>query len=110
MTLDAAGKTLFVIADTGLTIVRLAQAPLGIGALRPEHGPRAGGTEVTIRGSGFAAGTVASFDGVTVPTTVVDENTLRVVAPPHAAGAVRVGVTNAGGERYMLDAAYRFDD
>ena len=67
----------------------------------PVTGPIAGGTSVTVRGSGFT-GTIA-VTGVKFGTTsatnwsVVDDDTLVATAPAHAAGAVAIVVTNATG-------------
>jgi hypothetical protein len=67
----------------------------------PITGPAAGGTLVTVRGSGFT-GTVA-VTGVKFATTsatswsVVDDDTLVATAPAHVAGAVAIVVTNATG-------------
>ena len=67
----------------------------------PITGPAAGGTLVTVRGSGFT-GTVATTGvkfGATNATSwnVVDDDTIVALAPAHAAGAVAVVVTNATG-------------
>jgi hypothetical protein len=67
----------------------------------PITGPAAGGTLVTVRGSGFT-GTVATTGvkfGATNATSwnVVDDDTIVALAPAHAAGAVAIVVTNATG-------------
>lgn len=69
--------------------------------LAPATGPAAGGTLVTIKGSGFT-GTVAvtgvKFGGTNATSwTVLDDNTIVALSPAHAAGAVSVVVTNATG-------------
>ena len=57
---DENGQRLFAITskdgtvqNAGITVVQLANVPLGIGTLTPASGPAAGGTTLTIRGSGF---------------------------------------------------------
>lgn len=69
-------------------------------AIDPDHGPVAGGTSVTITGSGFSqGGTTVTIGGITVgpdaPDVVVAEDGLSLVflTPAHAAGAVDVIVT-----------------
>lgn len=67
----------------------------------PITGAAAGGTIVTIRGTGFT-GTVAvtgvKFGGTNATGwSVVDDDTIVAIAPAHAAGAVAVVVTNATG-------------
>ena len=67
----------------------------------PITGPAAGGTLVTVHGSGFT-GTIA-VTGVKFATTsatswnVVDDDTIVAIAPAHVAGAVAIVVTNATG-------------
>lgn len=66
--------------------------------ISPTTGPAAGGTDVTITGSGFLATTDVQFGGDSVPSgSVVDDNTLDVTSPPHDAGAVHVQVITDGG-------------
>jgi hypothetical protein len=57
----------------------------------PATGPTAGGTVVSVRGSGFYPGTRVLF-GRTAGTSVriTDRTTLAVRAPAHAAGAVHI--------------------
>lgn len=108
MTIDDAGRTIFAISTTGLQLVELDSVPMSIGSLLPSQGSSAGGDSVTLRGSGFKSGATVSFGGSVVSATFVDENTLRVDTPAHAAGGVRVTVTNPGGEQCRLDAAFLF--
>jgi hypothetical protein len=68
--------------------------------ISPSGGPMAGGTNVTITGSGFSGATNVQF-GV-IPGTglnIVNDSRLTVVSPPHSAGTVAVTVTGAGGAR-----------
>jgi hypothetical protein len=53
LTGDEFGQRLFAVTTSRLTIVQLANVPLGIGGLAPASGAAAGGVNVTIRGSGF---------------------------------------------------------
>jgi phosphatidylinositol-3-phosphatase len=68
----------------------------------PSSGPVAGGTAVTISGSGFAAGASVSFGGTSAPATVAGSTTINSVAPAHASGAVNIVVTNPGGQSGTL--------
>jgi hypothetical protein len=110
---DENGQRLFGIASTdgtaqnaGITVVQLANVPLGIGTLTPASGPAAGGTTLTIRGSGFVSGATVAIGGNSVVVTFKDMNTLTVVAPALTTGAQRVTITNPDGETVSLDAAY----
>ena len=69
-----------------------------ITALSPAAGTPAGGTVVTITGSGFTGATGASFGGVTATGFIVDTDTqIRVASPVHVAGIVDVVVNGPGG-------------
>jgi hypothetical protein len=73
-----------------------------VNSVLPNTGPAAGGTNVTVRGSGFSglvAGATAVKFGATNATeyTIVSDAVLVAKAPAHAAGEVRVIATNAIG-------------
>ena len=67
----------------------------------PVTGPITGGTTVTIAGTNFVTGagnTTVSFGGTAAASVAVASSTqLTVTSPAHAAGAVDVRVTTAGG-------------
>jgi hypothetical protein len=113
LTTDENGQRLFAITskdgtaqNAGVTIITLANVPLGIGTLAPAQGPAAGGTTVTIRGSGFVSGATVSIGGKTASATFKDINTLTAVTPALPAGAQRLTITNPDGETISLDAAF----
>ena len=113
LTTDENGQRLFAITSTdgtaqnaGVTIVTLASVPLGIGTLTPTNGPAAGGTTLTVRGSGFQTGTTVTIGGNSASVTFKDMNTLTVVTPALTTGPQRLTITNPDGETVSLDAAY----
>ncbi len=113
LTTDENGQRLFAITSTdgtaqnaGVTVIALANVPLGIGTLVPAIGPAAGGTTLTIRGSGFESGATVTIGAKTASVTFKDMNTLTVVTPALATGAQRVTITNPDGEVISLDAAF----
>ncbi|OAI42772.1 hypothetical protein AYO38_02925 [bacterium SCGC AG-212-C10] len=63
----------------------------------PNNGPVAGGTPVSVSGSGFTGAITVTIGGVSVPFTVLDDNTLVFTAPAHAAGVVDIRVTTPSG-------------
>lgn len=67
-------------------------------AVSPDSGPTAGGTTVTITGTGFAAGASVRFGGAAA-TEVVVESATRITAktPPGSEGPVDVVVTTSDG-------------
>jgi phosphatidylinositol-3-phosphatase len=73
-------------------------API-ISSLSPTSGPAAGGTTVTISGTGFATGATVSFGGTAASNVnIVGSTTITAVTPAHASGQVNVVVINPGGQ------------
>ena len=71
----------------------------------PDAGPVAGGTSVTLTGTGFRAGMQVSFGGTAATGVTVSSATqATVTAPAHAAGAVNVTVTTPGGSATAANA------
>ena len=65
-----------------------------ISAISPTNGPAAGGTSVTITGSGLTGTTAVSFGGTPAASFIVNSDTsITAVSPAHAAGSVFVNVT-----------------
>jgi len=92
-----------LLAPAVSLLAALAVAPVAsaglytptITSVTPSSGPTAGGTVVTVRGTGLsgAGEVVVRFDGIAATTTIVQYGTeYRAVAPPHAAGTVDVDV------------------
>jgi hypothetical protein len=82
-----------------LAVLGLASEAVGAGsptvtAVWPRSGPPAGGTPVTIVGSGFSAGTVTvTVDGNPVSSVnVISDTVLKVAAPSLPTGATPTGV------------------
>ncbi|MEO6045537.1 MAG: IPT/TIG domain-containing protein, partial [Tepidiformaceae bacterium] len=101
----AAGVADVRVTTTGGTSANVAAdnftyasaAPV-ITTLSPSGGTIAGGTVVTITGTGFAGATSATFGGVTGTSFIVDSDTqIRVSSPARVAGIVDVVVTGPGG-------------
>jgi hypothetical protein len=116
LTTDENGRRLFAITskdgtaqNAGVTIVELANVPLGIGTLTPVNAPASGGTTLTIRGSGFQNGATVTIGSKTATVTFKDMNTLTVVTPALSPGAQRVTITSPDGETVFLDAAFTAD-
>lgn len=97
---DDTGRYFFGVTQSGITMMVLNTIPLSIGNLQPPFGQPGGGQTITIRGSGFQAGAVASFDGIQAATTFVDESTLTAVVPALTSGWQGVTVTNTNGISY----------
>jgi len=75
-----------------------------VSSVSPSSGPTAGGTTVTLTGTGLATTSAVTFDGVAGSAlTVVTDGEVTVVTPAHAAGDVDVVVTTAGGSATVVD-------
>ncbi|NEI69225.1 autotransporter domain-containing protein [Rhizobium lusitanum] len=77
-------------------------APLGaaptVTALSPATGPTAGGTSVTLTGTGFTGATAVHFGATNAPGfSVNSDSSITVSSPSGSAGTVNVTVTNPGG-------------
>ncbi len=86
--------------------------PATVSSVSPNAGPTAGGTSVTVTGTGFTTATAVHFGGTAATTfTVNSPTTISVVSPAGSAGTVDITVTNAGGtsttspaDRFTYDA------
>ena len=83
-------------------------API-ISSISPNSGPTAGGTTVTISGTGFAVGATVKF-GTTSATNVnvVGSTTITAVTPARSSGSVNVVVTNPGGQNATSNNGYTY--
>ena len=106
LTTDNTGRYVFGVTQSGIAMMALNTIPLSIGNLQPAFGPPAGGQTVTIRGSGFESGAVASFGGSHVATTFVDEDTLTASVPALSSGWRDVTITNTNGNSYTSPGAF----
>lgn len=106
LTTDENGQRFFALTTSGLTILQLANVPLGIGTLTPAVGSAAGGVIVTLRASGLVNGTKVTLGGKSANVTWKDGNTLRFAAPATTPGLQRLVLTNPDGETVSLDAAF----
>jgi hypothetical protein len=84
---------------TGNALVNVGAPVPVITAVTPNKGPVAGGTTVTITGTGFTAATAVKFQSTTdaASFTVVSDTQIVAVSPAHAAGLINVFVTTKGG-------------
>jgi alpha-tubulin suppressor-like RCC1 family protein/Tol biopolymer transport system component len=84
-----------------------AGAPPTLTGVTPSSGPTAGGTAVTLTGTGFYAPVSVTFgDVAATDITVVSPTTVTVLTPAHAAGSVDVvagGATLAGAFTYVTE-------
>ncbi|MFJ1270226.1 IPT/TIG domain-containing protein, partial [Legionella lytica] len=77
-------------------------------SIAPNSGTTAGGTTITLTGTGFVPGATVQLDGINaVNVQVLNNTTLTAVTPAHASGAVDVVVNNGAGS-VTLSAAFTY--
>jgi hypothetical protein len=80
-----------------------------LASLTPSTGPTAGGTIITLSGTGFRAGAaVALGAGACTDVNVVNATVLRCTTAATSAGTVAATVTNPDGGSATLGSAFRF--
>jgi hypothetical protein len=102
--MESAGTVHVTVTNNGVTSAASATdqytfvaAPTVTG-IAPTSGPTAGGTTVTITGTGFTGDTAVLFDSDAASSfTVVSDTSITAVTPAHDAGTVDVTVTTPGG-------------
>ncbi len=94
--------------NNGFTYTASNPAPT-ITSITPNTGTTAGGTSVTITGTGFLAGATLSLGGTAATNvTVVGSTSITATTPAHAAGAVTVTVTNSDAQSGSLTNGYTY--
>ena len=80
-----------------------------ITSVTPTSGPTAGGTQITINGTNFAAGATVRVGGALASgVTLVSATQLRATTPAGTAGAQAVQVTNATGASATMAGAFTY--
>jgi hypothetical protein len=95
-------------ADTAADNFTFGGVPT-VSSLSPTSGPTAGGTVVTVTGTGFLGALSATFGGAPGTSLTINSATqLTVTTPAHLAGAVDVVVNTAGGSSNPIGTANDF--
>ena len=115
---EQAGAVDVTLQNPGAPLVTLAEAfryvalpAPKITSVAPHQGAVKGGTEISVTGQNFVAGSVVLVDGTAARTTFVDATTLEARTPPGKAGAmVDVAVDNPDGKRAVVKRAFAYDE
>jgi M6 family metalloprotease-like protein len=92
----------FVVSTTG-------KAPPTASSVNPNIGSLAGGTNFTITGTDFVAGSVVTFDGSGASNVnVVNPTTITATSPSHSAGAVDVVIRNPIGQTAIIVSGFTY--
>jgi hypothetical protein len=96
---SAAGGRLFVASGSSVTAYQIAQlTPPTVTKVKPNTGPVAGGTALTITGTNLTGATAVKFGSTNATSfTVKSATSITAVSPAEAAGTVDVAVTTPRG-------------
>jgi hypothetical protein len=96
-------------SDAKSANVTVALPPVTLTSVSPGLGTTAGGSPITINGSGFVSGAAVNVGGAAA-TNVVVVSAIKITAktPAHAAGIVNVAVTNADTSTATLTSGFRY--
>ena len=115
MFLGVTGETSEVVKTTIRSFVESRSSCFGtapgpvVTGISPPAGTPAGGTSVTISGTGFASGVTVKIGGSGATSVVrVNATTITAVTPAHASGSADVTVINPGNQGYTLVGGYTF--
>lgn len=98
-----------IYTTSAVTMADTAPAGPTLASLNPSSGPASGGTSVTLTGTNFKNGITTTFDGINATNlTIVDDKTLKVVTPAHAAGTVDVIVKSNDGQTARLKGGFTY--
>jgi hypothetical protein len=112
---NAAGAVNIVVTNTDgqsgtLTNGFTYNGPPTVTAISPVSGSAAGGTAITITGTGFVSGATVSLGGTAATgVTVVSATSITATTPAHAAGSVNVVVTNSDSQSGTLTNGFTYN-
>ena len=109
-----AGHGAVYVADFGNNVVRKIGSPAAyptITGVTPTSGPTAGGTSITITGTGFVAGATVVIGGAQgIGVTVVNDTTITVTSAARDRGVMTVAVRNPDGLMFYLSPGFAYYD
>src|SRR5258708_39277533 len=101
------GSDITVLVNSG-SAGPLLPAPT-VTSVNPPGGPLAGGTAVTIGGTGFVSGATVTFGAAAATNvTFVNATTITATTPANPAGPTNVLVTNPDGQSGTLPNGYLY--
>jgi hypothetical protein len=109
----AGARTVLITLPSGQS-ASLASAftyvpPPAVTSVSPTSGPIAGGTTITVNGTGFVSGATVRVNNVAATgVTFLSSTQLRAVTPAGTAGARAVQVTNPDGQLGSLASAFTY--
>jgi|GEM_PF-416546 len=109
LTLNVTVTTSAGCSDAKSVNVNVVLPPVTVTSVTPGLGITAGGSPITINGSGFVTGATVVIGGAAATNvTVVSPIKITAKTPAHAAGTVNVTVTNADTSAGTLTSGFRY--
>lgn len=115
----AAGEVNVVVTNTdgqsgtltnGFTYTTPTNPAPSVSSVSPNSGATAGGTSVTVTGTGFSSGATVTFGGAAATAvTVASPASITATTPAHSSGAVNVVVTNSDGQSGLLTNGFTYE-
>jgi hypothetical protein len=95
---DASGNEVYNLSNSAYLSLGPTFVPAPrVTGVSATMGPAAGGTSLTITGTGFTVATGVNFGATSASFTVISDTSITAVSPAATAGTVDVTVTSAGG-------------
>ena len=93
----ATGIALLFVLALGSVGVAMAEPPPTVTSINPESGPTAGGTPVTITGSGFVSPATVTIGSAASGVEVISETEIKATTAVTTVGPVEVMVSDENG-------------
>jgi hypothetical protein len=93
----ATGIALLFVLAVGSVGVAMAEPPPTVTSINPESGPTAGGTPVTITGSGFVSPATVAIGSAASAVEVISETEIKATTAATTVGPAEVVVSDASG-------------
>jgi hypothetical protein len=108
---DPTPRSITVTVNDAQSVVITQKAGLSLTSVSPNSGPMGGGTQVTLRGTGFEPDTRVIFGSSDAATVeFVDSTTLVATTPAHIPETVWVAVMSSDYRWAWIDQVFRFMD
>lgn len=103
LAIDPSATKMLWAHHNGLSYYELSVVPLAIGTVSPTL--TAGGSSITIRGSGFVSATSVTLGGQSAACTFIDTETLTCAVPTLKSGPAAIALSNPDGQTYSFENA-----
>jgi hypothetical protein len=108
---DPTARSMTVTVNQAHSVVVTQEPGISVTSISPTSGPMTGGTQVTVRGTGFEPDSRVVFDGYDAASAqFVDSTTMIATTPAHVPGIVWVAVFTSDFRAGWINQAFEFVD